>query len=164
MRTRIITIMSGVKVMIAVLTAGPRRTRASRWIVTGAALTAYGCAMFGSDPNIMLSGREEVPAVSTKGFGMGRISVGKDRKISGSIKISGVDVMAAHIHMGGPGAIGPPIVILKKTSGTVWSVPLNTTLSGGQYDSYLAGELYINVHSERYRGGEIRGQLRASKQ
>jgi hypothetical protein len=120
--------------------------------------------MFGSDPNIMLSGREEVPAVSTKGFGMGRISVGKDRKISGSIKISGVDVMAAHIHMGGPGAIGPPIVILKKTSGTVWSVPLNTTLSGGQYDSYLAGELYINVHSERYRGGEIRGQLRASKQ
>jgi hypothetical protein len=108
----------------------------------------------------MLSGQEEVPAVSTKGFGVGRITVSKDRKISGSIRISDVDVMAAHIHIGGPGEIGPPIVILKKTSSTVWSVPVNATLSSGQYVSYLAGKLYVNVHSERFRGGEVRGQLR----
>jgi hypothetical protein len=149
--------------MIAALTAGLWRTRASRWIVTGAVLTAQGCALFGNDPNIMLSGQEEIPAVSTKGFGMGRISVGKDKKVSGSIKISDVEVTAAHIHMGSPGKIGPPIVTLIKVSSKVWAVPLSATLTDGQYGSYLAGELYVNVHSERFRGGEIRGQLRSGK-
>jgi hypothetical protein len=29
-----------------------------------------------------------------------------------------------------------------------------------QYASYLAGNLYINVHSAEHKPGEIRGQLR----
>lgn len=146
--------------MIAALTAGPLRTRASRWIVTGMAFMVCGCSLFGSRPNIMLSGQEEVPAVSTKGFAMGRITVTRDKKVSGSIRVSGVAVIAAHIHVGIPGRIGPPIVTLTKVSDRVWAVPVNTVLSDGQYDMYLAGALYINVHSSSYRNGEIRGQLR----
>lgn len=146
--------------MIAALTAVLRRTRASRWIVTGVVLAAQACALFGSNPNIMLSGQEEVPAVSTKGFGMGRITVGSNKKVSGSIKVSDVEVTAAHIHMGAPGKIGPPIIMLEKLSNKVWGVPFNSVLSDAQYVSYRAGELYVNVHSDRYRGGEIRGQLR----
>jgi CHRD domain len=145
--------------MIAALTAGPWRMRAACWIVATAAFTACGCASLASAPNVRLSGREEVPAVTTEGSGVGRITVGRGKKISGSIQVSGVEVMVAHIHIGGPGRIGPPIVTLNKSSSTVWSVPLNTTLTDGQYQSYLAGELYVNVHSERYRSGEIRGQV-----
>ena len=151
---------SGVKVMIAALTAGLRRTRASRWTVTGMAFMMYGCALFSTQPNIMLSGQEEVPAVSTKGFAMGRIAIGRDKKASGSIKVLGVEVLAAHIHVAGPGKIGPPIITLIKVSKQVWAVPMGTVLSDGQYDSYLAGELYVNVHSANHRSGEIRGQLR----
>jgi hypothetical protein len=32
-------------------------------------------------------------------------------------------------------------------------------LTDAQYKSYKAGELYVNVHSDAYKGGEIRGQL-----
>jgi hypothetical protein len=121
---------------------------------------AQACALFGSSPNIMLSGQEEVPAVSTTGFGMGRITVSRDKKVSGSIKVSEMAVIAAHIHMGAMGKIGPPIITLEKLSSRVWGVPFNSVLTDGQYGSYLAGELYVNVHTERFRGGEIRGQLR----
>jgi hypothetical protein len=129
-------------------------------LAAGAMLGIGGCALFSSNPNIMLSGQEEVPAVASTAFGMGRILVGQDGRVSGNIRVLGVEATAAHIHVGALGKIGPPIVTLTKISGKVWSVPMNTVLSDGQLDSYRAGALYINVHSLRYKSGEIRGQLR----
>jgi CHRD domain len=145
--------------MIPVLAARMAR-RLSQLCSVGIALGICGCALLFPKPNVMLSGQEQVPAVATTGFGMGRIAVNKDRKVSGSIKITGVEVTAAHIHMGAVGKIGPPIVTLNKTSSAVWAVPIDTAFSSSQMSSYLAGELYINVHSTKYKGGEIRGQLR----
>jgi CHRD domain-containing protein len=33
-------------------------------------------------------------------------------------------------------------------------------LTADQYKAYQAGELYVNVHSEANKGGEIRGQIK----
>jgi hypothetical protein len=136
--------------------------RSLRWLIVAVAVLASGCALFATQPNVMLSGRESVPAVSTTGFGMGRIQVSKDRRVSGTIKVSGVDVTSAHIHVGRVGRIGPPIITLEPVSNKVWAVPLNAVLSDGQYDSYKAGGLYINVYSRTHKAGEIRGQLKPS--
>jgi hypothetical protein len=68
--------------------------------------------------------------------------------------------MAAHIHLGASGKNGPVIIPLTKTSDNVWTVPAGAKLTDAQFESYKAGDLYINVHSAANKGGEIRGQLK----
>jgi hypothetical protein len=109
---------------------------------------------------VMLNGTQEVPPVKTSASGSGTITVGTDKSISGSITTSGVAGMMAHIHQAAPGKNGPPIIPLKKTSDNKWSVPPDTKLTGAQYKSYKAGNLYVNVHSKAHPNGEIRGQIK----
>lgn len=108
---------------------------------------------------VTLSGDQEVPPVKTSASGSGTITVGADKSVSGSITTSGIKGTAAHIHLGAPGHGGLPILTLQKTSDNVWSVPAGAKFTGAQYDDYKTGYLYINVHSEAHKEGEIRGQL-----
>ena len=48
----------------------------------------------------------------------------------------------------------PPV----KTTDTVGSVPQNAKLSAEQLAAYRAGRLYVNVHTEANKGGEVRAQ------
>lgn len=108
---------------------------------------------------LSLSGANEVPPVSTRASGMGMIRVGADRSVSGKITSMGVDGTMAHIHQGAPGQNGPVIIGLSGV-GNEWMVPPGATLTESQYEAYKAGNLYVNVHSEANKGGEIRAQLR----
>jgi CHRD domain len=128
-------------------------------VVIGILAMSVGLAI-ADETKVTLSGDEEVPPVSTSASGTGTITVGSDKSISGSITTSGVEGTAAHIHLGAPGKNGPPIITLTKTSENVWSVPAGATLTDEQYQSYKAGELYVNVHSAANKPGEIRGQLK----
>jgi CHRD domain len=38
-------------------------------------------------------------------------------------------------------------------------VPEGTKLTDDQYKSYKAGNLYVNVHTDAHKGGEIRAQI-----
>lgn len=106
-----------------------------------------------------LTGAAEVPAVTTTASGKVNISVQPNRSVSGNIQISGMVPTVAHIHEGPVGKNGPPIITLTKKSDKLFTVPADATLSEAQHASYLAGNLYINVHSATYPNGEIRAQL-----
>jgi hypothetical protein len=66
----------------------------------------------------------------------------------------------AHIHEGAAGSNGPVIIPLAKVSDTVWAVPAGAKLTDAQYESYKAGKLYFNMHSDAHKSGEVRGQIK----
>ena len=107
---------------------------------------------------VSLSGAEEVPPVNTPGSGSGSFRVGEDGSISGSITTKNVPGTMAHIHLGARGRNGPVIVPLTK-NGETYSVPEGKKLTSAQLQAFKAGDLYVNVHSNRHKGGEVRAQL-----
>ena len=125
-----------------------------------AALTLSAGLAVAQEAKVALTGAEETPPVATSATGSGTIKIGKDKAVTGSVTTKGVVATAAHIHLGAAGQSGPPIITLAKTADDVWSVPPDAKLTDEQYESYKAGNLYINVHSAENKKGEIRGQLK----
>lgn len=107
---------------------------------------------------VSLSGAEEVPPVNTDAAGSGSFRVASDGTLSGSVTTQGIQGTAAHIHQASKGVNGPVIVPLTK-NGDTYSVPEGRKLTDAQMQALKAGNLYVNVHSNRYKGGEIRAQL-----
>ena len=112
------------------------------------------------DVKVTLSGSQEVPPVTTSATGSGTITVAADQSISGSIKTTGVKGTAAHIHVGAAGTNGPVIVPLTKAGDDGWAVGPGAKLQDAHYQAFKEGNLYVNVHSEANKGGEIRGQIK----
>jgi hypothetical protein len=110
--------------------------------------------------SVSLSGSEQVPAVSTGAKGSGSFTVAHDHSVSGSVSITGLSAIAAHIHVGARGKNGPVAVGLTKSTDTLWVVPAGAKFTDEQYKSFLAGETYVNFHTAAHKGGEIRAQLR----
>jgi len=123
-------------------------------------LAAYSGMAFGDQVKVMLSGDQEVPAVKTSASGSGTLAINADMTVSGSITTTGLAGTAAHIHVAATGKNGPVAVPLTKTGDSGWSVPAGAKLTADQYKAYKAGDLYVNVHSDANKGGEIRAQLK----
>ena len=134
-------------------------TRISALLAVVALTASSGLAM-AKDVKVTLSGAEETPPVTTSASGSGTIKISKDKSVSGTVKTTGIDGTAAHIHLGAPGQSGPPIITLEKTAEGVWSIPAGSKLDDDQYASFKAGNLYVNVHSAEHKPGEIRAQLK----
>jgi hypothetical protein len=134
----------------------------TRWIALASLLiaSAVGMSAQAAMPDLLkLTGDQEVPPVKTLASGSGMLAVAADGAISGNITTEGLKATMAHVHMGALAANGPVIITLVKTTDTVWSVPQNAKLSAEQLAGYRAGRLYVNVHTEANKGGEIRAQL-----
>ena len=108
--------------------------------------------------SVSLSGGEEVPPVKTAAKGSGAFRVKSDGTITGSVSTEGVQGTMAHIHRGAKGQNGPVIIPLTK-SGDSYSVPAGRKLTDAQMQDLKNGNLYVNVHSNAHKGGEIRAQL-----
>lgn len=108
--------------------------------------------------SVSLTGAEEVPPANTSGSGSGSFRVAKDGTITGSVTTKDVKGTMAHIHQGAKGANGPVIVPLVK-NGDTYSVKQGTKLTPAQMEALKKGQLYVNVHSDRFKGGEVRAQL-----
>jgi hypothetical protein len=126
----------------------------------GALVLAVCGAAYAGDVSVSLTGDQEVPAVTTAAKGSGKLTVGEDKSVTGSIKTSGVVGTAAHIHEAPAGKNGPPIITLEKKGDSEWAVPAGSKLTDAQYESFKAGNLYVNVHSAEHKPGEIRAQLK----
>jgi hypothetical protein len=126
--------------------------------IAALALSLLGGLAFAGD--VSLSGDNEVPPVKTTAAGSGTIAVADDGSVTGSVKSTGVAGTAAHIHVGAAGKNGPVIIPLTKGADGEWAVPPGAKLSAEQMKSYKAGDLYVNVHSDANKGGEIRAQLK----
>jgi hypothetical protein len=107
---------------------------------------------------VSLTPAEEVPPAKSDGKGSGSFRVAEDGTLTGSVTTEGVPGTMAHIHQGAKGANGPVIVPLTK-SGDTYTVPAGRKLTQPQMDALKAGNLYVNVHSDKYKGGEVRAQL-----
>jgi hypothetical protein len=138
-----------------------------------------------------LRGFDEVPAVSTTGDGHfeARSDDGTTftfeltyADLEGHL-VEGGAVVGAHIHLGQPGVNGgiavhlcgtggrpacpaPPATVTGTFTAADVTGPAGQGIDAGQLDELLraarAGVTYVNVHTTRFPGGEIRGQVRAT--
>jgi CHRD domain len=125
-----------------------------------------------------LSGKEVVPPVNTKATGEALFILSKDGKeLSFTLKVKNIeDVIMAHIHVGKKGENGAPVAPLfgdaKKegmfsgelAKGTITDKDLVGVLAGKTLADLVKiikdGNAYVNVHSDKNRAGEIRGQIK----
>ena len=132
---------------------------ASRIALALVAVLSFSSAAIAQTVSVGLKGASEVPANNSTASGTGSISVAADKSVSGNITTSGIEGKMAHIHTGAAGANGPVVVGLTKDGDNGWTVPAGAKFTDEQYAAYVAGGLYVNVHSAAHPGGEIRGQL-----
>jgi len=140
----------------------------AKLVLAAAAAILTGCAtvqgvmpdwMPGSGAiKVSLTGTEQVPPLNVPGSGSGAFRVAEDGTVSGSVTTKDVQGTMAHIHRGAKGTNGPVIVPLDK-NGDTYTVPAGRKLTQAQIDDLKKGNLYVNVHTNRNKGGEVRGQL-----
>jgi hypothetical protein len=140
-------------------------------------------ALASSERNFVasLKGREEVPAVDTRAQGQAIFHVSKDgSSISYKVIVANIEnVTMAHIHLGPAGANGPVVVWLYPDApppqlipgrfsgvlaeGTITADDLVGPLAGASLEALIeemvSGNTYVNVHTEQFPAGEIRGQI-----
>jgi CHRD domain len=110
--------------------------------------------------NATLAGTNEVPAVTTtaKGTAIGNYST-TSKILNLTVTYEGMTPTLWHIHNAATGVNGPVVF----NFGTAFSTPFTYTtpfaLAADQETNLLAGNNYVNIHSAKNPGGEIRGQL-----
>lgn len=108
-----------------------------------------------------LDGASETPPKTTDGHGAAEVTLDTaTRMLSWTIDYSGLTGPATMAHFHGPAAAGVAAGVTVPITGTMAS-PLTGTasLNDGQIGDLRAGLWYINVHTAKYPGGEIRGQV-----
>jgi hypothetical protein len=125
-----------------------------------------------------LSGKEVVPAVETKAMGEADFKLSKDGKeLTYILKLMDIEnASAAHIHTAMAGKNGGPVAGLfagpKKegkfsgeiAKGTITDKDLIGPLAGKTIGDLVKmikdGGAYVNVHTDKYPDGEVRGQIK----
>jgi hypothetical protein len=108
-----------------------------------------------------LSGANEVPANNSTATGMAHFvanpasynAISNTLKVSYTLTVEGLqNITGAHVHYGGPSVNGGVAYPLQVGAG---SFDMRAT----DLVALLTGNLYVNVHTQSFPGGEIRGQI-----
>ena len=135
------------------------------FLLVGAAGLIASCASMAplvGGQRLTLSGAEEVPPVTTPATGEAVVDIKPDRSVTAKVTVTGMAATASHIHEAAAGTNGPVIVPFTKTADNTFEAAPGAKLTDAQYESYKQGKLYVNVHSAKNPGGEIRAQLKGN--
>ena len=108
-----------------------------------------------------LDGAQQNPPVTTKGKGTAALTFDTtSKKLSWTVKYSGLSGPATAGHIHGPAAIGENAGVVIPFKGKLKSpVKGSETLTDAQATDLLAGKYYVNIHTAANKDGEIRGQI-----
>lgn len=128
-----------------------------------------------------LSGAEEVPPAETRAQGQAIFQLSKDGNgLRYKLIVANIEnVTQAHIHLAPAGVNGPVVVWLYPSGpppvliegrfqgvlaeGTITAANLIGLLAGQSLDALIeefeSGNAYVNVHTNQFPGGEVRGQI-----
>ena len=131
-----------------------------------------------------LSGFQEVPSVVSRGSGSFRARI-NDTTIEWQLSYGGLEGVpaVAHVHVGQKGANGgvsaffcggagkPPCPPSGTISGVITAAdvlgPAGQGVAAGEIEDLIramrAGVTYVNVHTSKHPGGEIRGQVNVNE-
>lgn len=107
----------------------------------------------------LLVGGTNIPKTASEGFGEAQFTYdGATRRLEYYVSYDGVAPTKIDLH----GPAGPA-----ETAAALLTIPMSgspisgaATLTPEQADLLLAGKLYIDMHSQAYADGEVRGQIR----
>ncbi len=105
-----------------------------------------------------LSGANENPPNDSNASGTANLVYNRDTRIFEIVvEYTGIDAIGAHIHVGAEDVNGPVVFGFDPPDS-----PINYTseqLDAQQESDLYDGLYYVNIHSQAYPAGEIRGQL-----
>jgi hypothetical protein len=109
-----------------------------------------------------LAGASEVPATASAGEGEFEATYNpSNRELDWRLRFHGLSgiVTAAHFHgPAAPGANAPVVVPINSTFVGTWQRG-EVKLTDAQAADLLTGRWYVNVHTDKFPAGEIRGQV-----
>ncbi|WP_400192833.1 CHRD domain-containing protein [Hymenobacter sp. B81] len=106
-----------------------------------------------------INGQQEVPANNSAATGTMTGSYNKTtRVLTYTVTYQGLTPAAGHIHQAAPGVNGG--VMVPFSSVTTSPITGTATLSQADGDALLAGNSYVNLHTQAFTAGEIRGNIR----
>ena len=112
-----------------------------------------------------LDGASETPPRVTDGKGTAQVTLDTQSKVvSWKVDYSDLSGPATMAHFHGPAAPGTAAKVTVPLTGDMASpIKGSATITDGQIGDLRGGLWYINVHTAKYPGGEIRGQVLEAK-
>lgn len=110
---------------------------------------------------VTLGGNQEVPPNNTTASGQAELRFDSaSSTLSWRINYSGLTGPATGAHIHGPASAGQNAgVVVPFPNPGVQPIQGQVVISAQQAADLAAGRWYVNIHSARYPGGEIRGQI-----
>ena len=109
---------------------------------------------------VNLTSAAEVPANTSAGKGTADVSFDTATKVlTWKVTYSGLTGPATMAHFHGPAEAGKNAPVAVPFKDVASGAEGTATLTDAQAADLLAGKMYINVHTDAHKGGEIRGQV-----
>lgn len=106
----------------------------------------------------VLKGSDEVPANPSKATGNTTLTYnGATKTFTAVTTYSGIKPTMGHIHKAAVGQNGPVVFPFTELASPI--ILTSAPLTDDQVNALFKDSMYVNLHTTKYPGGEIRGQL-----
>ena len=113
--------------------------------------------------DIVLSGNNEVPAVTTTASGVCILRMTEDKMLYSKVTVTNIEtndtIRVSHIHRGASGTNGPVRIFLASSIAD-FGILKTTALPDSLYNMIKNDPIYVNAHSKLRGSGLVRGQIR----